>query len=207
MPAPANLVSRRLLGALAAAALLALPAHLAGAQQRAALSGDSVGLYRAPAPTGFVNDFAGVIPAACAAPMRRMIDEVRARSRGEIAVVTLPTLGGRRLEDVSLAIARQWGVGYAGAPDDPRTNTGVLLLLVPNERRSRVELASGAQRFLGDSASGAIQDSTMVPAFRRKEFGVGLVRGVEAIAQRFAARFGFTLASATTACDAGANGA
>ena len=206
MPARTTRFVRRSLGALAAAALLALSARSAKAQQAVAPS-DSGDVFRAPAPVGFVNDFAGVIPATCAAPMRRMIDEVRARSKGEIAVVTLPTLGGRRLEDVSLAIARQWGVGYAGAPDDPRTNTGVLVLLVPNERRSRIELASGAQRFLSDSAPGAIQDSTMVPAFRRKEFGVGLVRGVEAIAQRFATRFGFLLASATTTCDAGANGA
>jgi uncharacterized protein len=205
MPALATRPARRSLGAVATAALVALAAGPVSAQQPVA-TGDSAGAYRAPAPVGFVNDFAGVVPAACAAPMRRMIEEVRAKSKGEIAVVTLPTLGGRRLEDVSLAIARQWGVGYAGAPDDPRTNTGVLVLLAPGERRSRVELASGARRFLSDSASGAIQDSAMVPAFRRKAYGVGLVRGVEAIAQRFAARFGFTLASAATDCDVAANG-
>ena len=197
--------TRRSLAAVAAAALLVAPAARAEAQQILAAD-DSAGAYRAPAPVGFVNDFAGVVPAACAAPMRRMIEEVRAKSKGEIAVVTLPTLGGRRLEDVSLAIARQWGVGYAGAPDDPRTNTGVVILVLPGEHQSRVELASGAERFLSDSASGAIQDSAMVPAFRRREFGVGLVRGVEAIAQRFAARFGFTLTSAATACDAGPSG-
>ena len=63
--------------------------------------------------------------------MQRVIDDVRAKSGGEIVVVTLPDLGGRPIEEVSLAIGRQWKVGQNGKPGDPARNTGVIILLVP----------------------------------------------------------------------------
>jgi uncharacterized membrane protein YgcG len=47
-----------------------------------------------PDPVGYVNDFADVIPAEQERQMSRIIDEVRARSGGEIVVVTLPSLAG-----------------------------------------------------------------------------------------------------------------
>ena len=53
-----------------------------------------------PAPVGYVNDFANVISADKAATIARIIDDVRAKSGGEIVVVTLPDLGGRPIEEV-----------------------------------------------------------------------------------------------------------
>ncbi len=66
-----------------------------------------------PAPSGYVNDFAGVLDPAAVARMEAVIGEVRAQSRGEIAVVTLPDIGDRSASDVALQIGRQWGVGAA----------------------------------------------------------------------------------------------
>ena len=67
-----------------------------------------------PAPRGYVNDFANVISADNAARMERIIDDVRAKSGGEIVVVTLPDLGGRPIEEVALRIGREWQVGPTG---------------------------------------------------------------------------------------------
>src|SRR4051812_13254659 len=86
-----------------------------------------------PAPTGYVNDFAQIIPAPQAATISRVIDDVRAKSGGEIVVVTLPDLGGRPIEEVTLNIGRQWKVGGNGKPGDRARNTGVIILVVPKE--------------------------------------------------------------------------
>ena len=67
-----------------------------------------------PAPVGFVNDFAGVIDTGAAQRMTAVIQEVRSKSGGEIAVVTLPDLGGRAPSDVARDIGREWGVGAVG---------------------------------------------------------------------------------------------
>ena len=43
-----------------------------------------------PEPRGYINDFANVIPAADTLHIHAVIDDVRAKSGGEIVVVTLP---------------------------------------------------------------------------------------------------------------------
>ena len=48
-----------------------------------------------PAPTGLVNDFANVLTAESADLMTRIAADVRAKSRGELTIVTLPDLDGR----------------------------------------------------------------------------------------------------------------
>ena len=66
-----------------------------------------------PAPKGYVNDFAGVIAAENAARIERIVGDVRAKSGGEIAVVTLADIGDRPPGDVALQIGREWKVGAA----------------------------------------------------------------------------------------------
>ena len=48
-----------------------------------------------PAPTGLVNDFAHVITPDAAQRMKAIAADVRAKSRGEITIVTLPDIGTR----------------------------------------------------------------------------------------------------------------
>src|SRR5437867_11142290 len=151
-----------------------------------------------PPPRGYVNDFAGVLDPASVSHMEAVIAEVRAKSRGEIAVVTLPDLGDRAASDVALQIRRQWGVGAKGAAGDPAKNLGVVVLLVPlkNHRpgTGQVFIATGrgAEGFLTDAQAGRIRDA-MVPYLAREDYGAGLTLGVQLIAQAFAREFGFTL--------------
>ena len=86
-----------------------------------------------PAPVGYVNDFANVIAPQYKSQMERIIEDVRAKSGGDIVVVTLPDLGGRPQEDVARMIGREWGVGKKGNPGEPTRNYGVVILLVPKE--------------------------------------------------------------------------
>src|SRR3954468_20754889 len=95
-----------------------------------------IGQLQVPAPIGFVNDFANVIPAENAARIQRIVEDVRAKSGGDIAVVTLPDLKGRDKADVARQIGRGWKVGSAGKPGDPARNVGVVILVVPKETSS-----------------------------------------------------------------------
>src|SRR5206468_12277124 len=67
-----------------------------------------------PPPRGFVNDFAGLSDAASIQHMEAVVSEVREKTKGEIAVVTLPDIDDRAPSDVALQIGRQWGVGAKG---------------------------------------------------------------------------------------------
>jgi len=151
-----------------------------------------------PPPRGYVNDFAGALAPASVSRIEAVIAEVRAKSRGEIAVVTLADIGDRAASDVALQIGRQWGVGAKGAAGDPAKNLGVVVLLVPlkNHRpgTGQVFIATGrgAEGFLTDAQAGRIRDA-MVPYLAREDYGAGLTLGVQLIAQAFAREFGFTL--------------
>jgi len=78
--------------------------------------------------------------------MEAVIAEVRAKSRGEIVVVTLPDLGDRAASDVALQIGRQWGVGAKGAAGDPTKNLGVVVLLVPLKTTAPVPARCSSRR-------------------------------------------------------------
>src|SRR6266581_7089077 len=157
-----------------------------------------------PPPLGYVNDFAAVLDPASVAHIDAVIREVKDKTRGEIAVVTLSDIGDRDAADVALQIGRQWGVGAKGAAGDPARNLGVVVLLVPlkNHRAGtgRVFIATGrgAEGFLPDARVGRIRDA-MTPYLAREDYGAGLARGVDLIAQAFAQEFGVALTGAPVA--------
>ena len=153
-----------------------------------------------PNPVGLVNDFANVIQPPCRERIDRVATEVREKSKGEIVVVTLGSLQGERIEEWGRRIGRSWGVGFAGAKDDPRTNTGVIVVVVPTEQSSRIEVGHGAEAFISDSLAGRILDEQMLPSARRGDVGLGVLRTVNAVAEEFARRFDFQLVTAASEC-------
>src|SRR6266702_3200802 len=132
-----------------------------------------------PAPSGYVSDFAAVLDPASVAHMDAVIREVKDKTRGEIAVVTLSDIGDRDAADVALQIGRQWGVGAKGAAGDPAKNLGVVVLLVPlkNHRRGTgqvfIATGRGAEGFLTDAQVGRIRDA-MTPYLAREDYRAGV---------------------------------
>ena len=153
-----------------------------------------------PPPRGYVNDFAGVFDSASARHMEAVIAEVRQKTRGEIAVMTLPDIGDRAASEVALQIGRQWGVGAQAAAGDRSKNLGVVVLLVPRKNHQPgtgdvfIATGRGAEGFLTDARAGRIRDA-MIPFLAREDYGQGLSLGVDLIAQAFAAEFGVTLSN------------
>lgn len=151
-----------------------------------------------PAPRGYVNDFAGVLDAASVAHMEAVITDLRAKTRGEIAVVTLRDIGDRAASDVAVQIGRQWGVGAKGEAGDLAKNLGVVVLLVPQKSHRPgtghifIATGRGAEGFLPDARVGRIRDA-MVPYLAREDYGTGLAVGVDLVAQAFADEFRVTL--------------
>lgn len=157
-----------------------------------------------PAPRGLVNDFAGVLPAASAARMEAVAQDVRAKTKGEIAVVTLADLGGRDVSEITLRIGREWKVGSLAGIGDRTRNAGVIILLVPKESssdgqgRCRVEVGQGAEGFITDATAAEFcREAT--PAFRARDYGAGLELVTLRVAQRFAQEFNVALDSSFAA--------
>lgn len=156
-----------------------------------------------PAPTGYVNDFAGIIDPPIQQQMLAVIDEVRQKSRGEIVVVTLRDLGGRESIDVARDIGREWKVGAMGGPGDAARNAGVIVLMKPGARPGdgQADLAiatgRGAEGFLTDALSGQIRRAMQERAVQAGRYDAGLLLGAQLIAQAYAREFGFELSGAS----------
>jgi uncharacterized protein len=151
-----------------------------------------------PAPRGYVNDFANVIGADRAARIERIVGDVRAKSGGEIAIVTLSDIGDRDVGSVALQIGRQWRVGAAGEAGDRKRNTGLVILVVPKETssdgRGHISLmtGNGAEGFITDSRAGDIRREA-TPLLRQRDYGAAIELMTLRVAERYAAEFGFAL--------------
>src|SRR4051812_18598353 len=99
-----------------------------------------------PPPTGLVNDFAHVVQPDAVQRMERIAEDVRTKSRGEIAIVTLPEIGTRDVQEVALQIGREWKVGKIGNPGDPTRNAGAVILLVPRRPARTVAVIVSLRR-------------------------------------------------------------
>ena len=175
------------------AALVAVGAWPSRAWSQVAATGQPL-----PAPVGYVNDFANVLAPDAAARIDDLAKRVNAATRGDMVVVTLPSLSGRPVEEVSLRLGREWKIGADAAIGDQARNAGVIILLVPKETSDdgrgycRIETGQGTEGFITDATSGEICRA-QTPLFRAQDYSGALERIATDVAGRYAANFGVTL--------------
>jgi uncharacterized protein len=137
-------------------------------------------------PQGSVNDFAGVLSAPAKEKLAALCAEVDHKAGAQIAVVTVSSLGGEPVEQFSIDLATQWGVG-------PKQQArGVLILLAPNDRKYRVEVGYGLEAILPDGKVGGF-GREMVPLLRQNDYGGAVTLLTERIGAVIAADRGVTL--------------
>jgi uncharacterized protein len=146
--------------ALLLAALLALPGARAA---------------EVPYLTGRVVDNAEILKADT---RRRIAAELQAHEKktgNQVAVLTVPTLGDESVEEYAVRVFEQWKLGRKGK------DNGVLVVVVPQDRRMRIEVGYGLEGTLTDVAASRIIRDVMTPRFRSGDYDGGIARGVTAI--------------------------
>lgn len=160
-------------------------------------------------PVDYVNDFASVLDAESRAKIEDLIERLRAATGGEIAVVTLPSIGDYDPAEVALAIGRKWKIGSKAEIGDPRRNAGLIVLLVPrrsgdpNSGHIRIEVGQGLEGIVTDAAAGQVRD-LMRPDLTQGKYGPGILLGVRALSSLIARGYGVS-DSALTAYQTPAN--
>ena len=148
-----------------------------------------------------VVDEAHVLSADAVARINRVIFDVKAKSGGEIVVVTLPDLAGRDVGDVALRIGREWKVGAAAAIGERSRNAGVVILVVPKETSAdgrgyiSIQTGQGTEGFITDATAGDIRREA-IPYFQQRDYSTALELITVRVAQRFEREFGFALDTA-----------
>jgi len=136
-----------------------------------------------PALTKPVNDFAGVIDPASAAAMDRQIRALQAATGDAVVVATIPTYapyGDISQYAVQMFANHGRGIGRKGK------DNGLLVLLSVKERRVWIEVGYGLEPYVTDGFAGDTSRLYMVPAFRRGQYGAGLLAGTTRLIDRIA---------------------
>jgi uncharacterized protein len=140
-----------------------------------------------PAPTGYVNDFAGVLNQSTKSNLENLCTQVDRQAHAQIAVVTLKTLDNDQpIDEFATALEEKWKVGKKG------TDRGILMLVVMNPRKYRIEVGYGLEGILNDAKVGDI-GRAMVPSLSQGDYNTGITLGVQQIARVIAADAGVTL--------------
>src|SRR5208282_3479427 len=139
-------------------------------------------------PPRLVVDLAGIVDDATKARMDSSLRELEEKTTVQMVVLTIPSLNGESLEDLSLRTVEKWKLGQKGK------DNGVLLMVALQERKYRFEIGYGLERVLPDSLVGSIGRSFLVPNFRNGDYGKGVSDTAFAVINTIASAEGVTLA-------------
>ncbi len=128
-----------------------------------------------PTLSGRVVDEANILDAGTRTALTEKLAGLEAKTTDQLVVVTLKSLQGTSIEDFGYQLGRYWRVGQKGK------NNGALLIVVPGERRVRIEVGYGLEATLTDAVSRLIIENAIIPRFRANDFPGGVTRGVDDI--------------------------
>ena len=150
------------------------------------LSGEVYGQRgKFPAPTGYVNDFAGVISPETDRQLEQQLTNFEQQTGTQVGVVTLTSLEGRSIEEVANELYRAWGIGgKTGANKDK----GALLVLAIQDRKTRLEVGYGLEGDLPDGLAGELI-RRMRPFLQRKDYSKAAEIGVGSIVTTLSERW------------------
>lgn len=128
-----------------------------------------------PESVGYVNDFANILSSETKQAIEQRLTKLEEDSSIEIAVVTVKSLEETTVEDIAVRLFEDWGVGKKNE------DNGILFLIAPNERQTRIEVGYGLEPLLPDAKAGRILDNYVLPAFKDGNYDRGISEGVDAI--------------------------
>jgi uncharacterized protein len=130
-----------------------------------------------PALTGRVVDEAELLDATDRAALTESLASLEAKTTDQLVIVTLKSLQGTSIEDYGYQLGRRWQIGLKDK------NTGVLVIVVANERKVRIEVGYGLEGTLTDALTKYIIETSILPRFKAGDLPGGIKLGAAQIVQ------------------------
>ena len=128
-----------------------------------------------PPLKGRVNDYAGLMPPARAQALEQRLEQFENGTGHQIAMLTIPNLGGEDIEGFGIRVAESWKIGKK------KFDNGAILIVAQNDRKLRIEVGYGLEGALPDAIASRIINEVIVPRFRGGDFPGGIEAGADAI--------------------------
>jgi uncharacterized protein len=128
-----------------------------------------------PFLSGRVVDNAEMLSPAAVDRVSGLLKAHETRTTDQVVVLTVPSLEGRSIEEYAVEVFQAWKLGQKSK------DNGVLLVIVPRERKMRIEVGYGLEGRLTDVAASRIIRNVIAPQFKAGAFDQGVEEGVTAI--------------------------
>ncbi len=149
---------------------------------------DSSALFeRFPSPTGFVNDYAGVLSESTKTQMEKLLTVLEKKTTAEVVVVIVKTTSPLSIGQYAVELFQKWGIGKKGE------DNGVLILVASMDRKVRIEVGYGLEGNITDAHSKLIIEDLMIPQFKEGDYNKGVAAGVVMIAKMIVDKYGVAL--------------
>lgn len=120
----------------------------------------------------YVNDFTNSLTMSQISSLERDLKTYDDTTSNQIVVLMINTLKGEDLVDFSISVAEKNKIGRKGK------DNGILILVVKNDRKVRIEVGYGLEDIVTDALASNIIRNIMIPYFRKGNYYEGLYRGV-----------------------------
>ncbi len=131
-----------------------------------------------PPLVGHVNDQAGLLSPAAKQKLEQQLTNYEAKTRQQFVLLTVQSLEGDALEDFSIRVVEKWQLGQKGKDD------GLLLLIVPGDRKLRIEVGYGLEGDVTDAFSARVIRNVLTPALRAGQPEQGILQAFELLMQK-----------------------
>lgn len=128
-----------------------------------------------PRNDGWVTDLADMLTDDEERSLEQLMESYKQGSGHDVALLTVPDLGGRPIEELGLAVGREWKLGGKDL------NDGAVLIVARDERELRIEVGRGLEGAIPDAIASRIIRDVIVPELKAGRIAQGLRAGVVAI--------------------------
>lgn len=127
-----------------------------------------------PKPHNWTNDYENLFSNEEETKLNQIISDFEKETTVEIAIVTIDTfkVSSDKFEDLSLHIARTWGVGKK------EKSNGILLAISRGYRQIRIQNGDGITPILSDEETLEIIQNQIIPYFKKEEYLEGTKAGI-----------------------------
>ena len=121
----------------------------------------------------YVSNPDGILRQETVNQINILLDSLSKTVQTEVAVVAVESIGDEVIENFSIQLAKEWGIGKA------KDDNGLLILFVKDQRAIRFETGYGVEGVLPDALAGRIQEQSMFPSFKSGDFDQGFLKGIQ----------------------------
>lgn len=134
--------------------------------------------YTSPGtPTNFVSDFANILTPEQENTLNLRLTSLVGDEGSEIAIVTVPNLGGDTIENYAVSLFAEWGIGKEAE------DNGILILVSVQEREIRIEVGYGLEDTITDAQAYFIINNIITPAFKTGDYYPGISGAIDKVTE------------------------